>query len=127
MPVHSSTMLTKNPLLAVKLGYLDLFQSLRKLAPDHPQQAEVTPPFQVQVSLAFWRDEARRSYDLAAPTVEERIAGVRGLRDAGVPVVLRIDPLFPRSPLPLNGVAGARANLPLVMVCTRSSVTNSRY
>ena len=25
------------------------------------------------------------------------------MRDAGVPVVLRIDPLFPRSPLPVNG------------------------
>jgi hypothetical protein len=40
---------------------------------------------------------------LTAPTVEERIAGVRALRDAGLPVVLRIDPLFPRSPLPLTG------------------------
>ena len=51
------TMLTKNPLLPVKLGYLDLFQSLGRISPDHPKQAEVSPPFQVQVSLAFWRDE----------------------------------------------------------------------
>ena len=95
------TMLTKNPLLPVKLGYLDLFQSLGRLDPDRPKQ--VTPRFQVQVSLAFWRDEARRDYDLTAATVEDRIAGVRALRDAGIPVVLRIDPLFPRSPLPLDG------------------------
>lgn len=96
-------MLTKNPLLAVKLDYLDLFQSLGKLAPDHPKHGKVTPPFQVQVSLAFWRDEARLAYDVAAPSVEDRKAGVRALRDAGIPVVLRIDPLFPRSPLPLDG------------------------
>ena len=96
------TMLSKNPLLPVKLGYLDLFQSLGRLAPDNPKQAEVIPPFQVQVSLAFWREEARRAYDLTAPSVEDRKAGVRALRNAGIPVVLRVDPLFPRSPLPLD-------------------------
>jgi DNA repair photolyase len=95
------TLLTKNPLLPVRLGYLDLFQALGRLATDHPKQAGASPPFQVQVSLAFWRDEARRAYDVAAPSVEDRKAGVRALRDAGMPVVLRIDPLFPRSPLPL--------------------------
>jgi len=103
------TMLTKNPSLAVKLGYLDLFQSLGRLTPDHPEKANFAahgdPPFQVQVSLAFWRDEARRAYDVTAPGVEDRKEGVRALRDAGIPVVLRIDPLFPRSPLPLNGKA----------------------
>jgi len=97
------TMLTKNPLLPVKLGYLQLLQALGRITPDHPKQAQVTPPFQVQVSLAFWRDEARRAYDLTAPSVEDRKAGVRALREAGIPVVLRIDPLFPRSPLPLDG------------------------
>jgi len=49
--------------------------------------------------LAFWRDEARAAYERSAPRVEDRIEGVRALRAAGVPVVLRIDPLFPRSPL----------------------------
>jgi len=95
-------MLTKNPLLPVKLGYLDLFRSLGRIPPDHPKQAQVTTPFQVQVSLAFWRDEALRAYDVTAPSVEDRKAGVRALREAGIPVVLRIDPLFPRSPLPLE-------------------------
>jgi DNA repair photolyase len=97
------TMLTKNPLLPVRLGYLELFQALGRLATDHPKQAGDSPPFQAQVSLAFWREEARRAYDVAAPGVEDRKAGVRALREAGIPVVLRIDPLFPRSPLPLNG------------------------
>lgn len=96
-------MLTKNPLLPVQLGYVDLFQALGRLDTDHPMQAQATPPFQVQVSLAFWRDEARRAYDVAAPSIEDRKAGVRALRDAGIPVVLRIAPLFPRSPLPLDG------------------------
>jgi hypothetical protein len=59
------------------------------------------PGLQVQVSLAFWRDEARAAYDPCAPSVSERVEGVWALRQAGVPVVLRIDPLFPRSPLPL--------------------------
>ena len=95
------TMLTKNPLLPVKLGYLDLFQVLGQ--PAHPKQAQVTPQFQVQVSLAFWSEEARRAYDVTAPSIDDRKAGVRALRDAGIPVVLRIDPLFPRSPLPLDG------------------------
>jgi DNA repair photolyase len=39
-------------------------------------------------------------YDPGAPPVEERIAGLRALREAGIPLVLRIDPLFPHSPLP---------------------------
>ena len=99
------TLLTKNPLLPVELGYVGLFQSLGRLVPDHAKQAGASPPFQVQVSLAFWRDEARRAYDVAAPSVEDRKAGVRALRDARIPVVLRIDPLFPRSPLPLDGKA----------------------
>jgi len=57
---------------------------------------------QVQVSLAFWRDEARAAYDPCAPTVEERKEGIRALRAVGIPVILRIDPLFPRSPLPIQ-------------------------
>lgn len=103
------TMLTKNPLLAVKLGCLDLLQSLGKLTLDHPEEAKFAadgnPPLQVQVSLAFWREVPRRAYDVTASSVEDRKAGVRALRDAGIPVILRIDPLFPRSPLPLDGKA----------------------
>ncbi len=54
----------------------------------------------MEVSLAFWREEARCHYDPGAPSVEDRIAGLHALHTAGIPLVLRIDPLFPRSPLP---------------------------
>jgi len=98
----SVTILTKNPLLPVRLGYIDLFKKLADLPSDHPRAAAFQlgafPGFCVEVSLAFWREEARRAYDPGAPTVEERKAGIRALREAGIPVVLRIDPLFPRSP-----------------------------
>jgi hypothetical protein len=97
------TVLTKDPLRAVQLGCLDLFQALGSSVSGNQQQPAADPPFQVQVSLAFWRDAARRAYDVAAPSVAERKAGVQALRQAGIPVVLRIDPLLPRSPLPLPG------------------------
>ena len=97
------TVLTKNPLLAIRLGYVGLFQSLAKLPTRHPCRNEFArtgrPGLCVEVSLAFWRDEARAAYEPSAPSVKDRIEGVRALSGAGVPVVLRIDPLFPRSPL----------------------------
>jgi DNA repair photolyase len=98
------TILTKNPLLPVQQGYLDLFQALGALPNDHSRQSEFAkrqqPGFVTEVSLAFWREEARAHYDPGAPPVGHRIAGLRALHAAGVPLVLRIDPLFPRSPLP---------------------------
>lgn len=62
------------------------------------------PAVQVEVSLAFWREEAAVFWNPGAPTVANRIDGIRALRAAGIPVVLRIDPLFPRSPLPIEPV-----------------------
>ena len=53
----------------------------------------------MEVSLAFWRDDTRLAYDPGAPSVSDRLLGIRALREEGIPVVLRIDPLFPRSPL----------------------------
>ncbi len=82
----SVVVLTKNPALAVELGCAQLFRNLG-------------PAFCVEVSLAFWREEAMQAYDPGAPSVQSRIDGIRQLRRAGVPVVLRIDPLFPRLPL----------------------------
>jgi DNA repair photolyase len=102
----SVTILTKNPLMPVRLGYIDLFEKLVELPPDHPRASDFRqrgfPGFCVEVSLAFWREEARAEYDPGAPTVEERKEGLRALRRAGIPLVLRIDPLFPRSPLGAN-------------------------
>ena len=98
------TMLTKNPLLPIQDGYLDLFRELTMLPSDHPKYTDFReagrPAFQVEVSLAFWQESARGFYDPQAPTVRERVEGIQALREAGIPVVLRIDPLFPRSPLP---------------------------
>jgi hypothetical protein len=89
----SVTILTKNPSLAAREDYLAL---LRGLAEAPAGEVGV----QVEVSVAFWRETARVFWDPGAPAVSDRLAGIRALRAAGIPVVLRIDPLFPRSPLP---------------------------
>lgn len=81
----SILILTKAPQLAVELGCIDLFLKLNS------SQAG----FLIEVSLAFWREDARQVYDPGGPSIQDRIEGVRQLRQARVPVVLRIDPLFP--------------------------------
>jgi DNA repair photolyase len=95
--------LTKNPKRIVDLGYCDLLRQLGRLPDDHPRRDEFErtgrPAVLVEVSLAFWREDARRLYDPGAPSVDERVEGLRGLRDAGIALVLRIDPLFPGEPL----------------------------
>lgn len=100
------TILTKNPGLAATARYARLLASLATLPADHSAAAKWTstgaPAVQVEVSLAFWREEASSFWDPGAPSVAARIAGVRALSEAGIPVVLRLDPLFPRSPLPLR-------------------------
>ena len=100
------TILTKNPGLAARQDYARILAALGNPPADHPAagrwRTAGAPPVQVEVSLAFWREEASAFWDPGAPSVAERLAGVRALRKAGVPVVLRIDPLFPRSPLPLS-------------------------
>ena len=53
----------------------------------------------VECSLAFFNDDHRRLLDPAAPSVESRMEALRFLRKEGLPVFLRIDPLFPRDPL----------------------------
>ncbi|MCE5187312.1 MAG: hypothetical protein LLF76_14430 [Planctomycetaceae bacterium] len=89
------TILTKNPLFAARCDYLDLF---RRLA-DIPKPSDRHPGLTIEVSLAFLQEAARKVYDPAAPSVAERMEGIRLLHGAGIPVVLRIDPLFPRSPI----------------------------
>jgi len=95
--------LTKNPLLPVEQGYLELFREIGALPRGHPKAEEFErrnlPAFFVEVSLAFFREEPRSVYDPHAPSVEARKAAVQALANADIPVVLRIDPLFPRSPL----------------------------
>ncbi len=97
------TILTKNPLLAAQPDYLTLFQKLVTLPADHPKCEEFNrkklPGLVIEVSLAFWQEAASSTYDPCAPTVEQRVEGIRLLQRAGIPLVLRIDPLFPRSPI----------------------------
>jgi DNA repair photolyase len=105
----SVVILTKNPKMIVNLGYSDLLRQLGRLPQDHPRHDDFDgtgrPAVLVEVSLAFWREEARRLYDPQAPSVGDRTEGLYRLREAGVPLVLRIDPLFPR---PLLGNASRR-------------------
>ena len=81
------TFLTKNPILASEEPYVSLLKSLE--------------PCQVEVSLTFCDDVGRAFYDPYAPSVQSRLQGIQQLRAAGILVSLRIDPLFPREPLPM--------------------------
>ena len=100
------TIVTKNPALAARSDYAQILAVLGAIPSAHPfaerWQALDLPAVQVEVSLAFWRAEAAAFWDPGAPTVASRIAGIRASRAAGIPVVLRIDPLFPSSPLPVE-------------------------
>ena len=82
------TLLTKNPLPLASPGYLAPLRGLVRGA--------------VQVSLAFWDDARRRLFEPGAPSVRERLQGMRRLREEGICVELRMDPLFPREPLPAD-------------------------
>ena len=113
----SVVLLTKNPAIAAGAGYVELLKELSTLPQDHPRHDEFhkrnIPGLRVEVSLAFWRDEARQFYDPGAPSIESRIEAIRTFRQAGIPVVLRIDPLLPRDPLP-NGKPLSSFGLPNV-------------
>jgi len=80
------TLLTKNPLLVAQPEYVRLLHSLA--------------PCQVEVSLALADEKGRQSYEPCAPSIGSRLEGMRRLREADIPVSIRIDPLFPREPLP---------------------------
>ena len=80
-------LLTRNPSLACEPPYLAALQELGE-------------QFVMQVSLPVTDLEAWRRYEPATPSPQKRMEGVARLRAAGVEVSLRIDPLFPRDPLP---------------------------
>jgi DNA repair photolyase len=98
----SITLLTKNPGLAARPEYVAALKQLGEIGSGHPAHARLVagnqPLVQVEVSLAFWSEEAAAFYDPHAPSVRKRIEGLQALRSAGIPTVLRIDPLFVRSP-----------------------------
>jgi len=97
------TLLTKNPAMLMDDRYVRALNRLNDLPADHPRRAwfdaQGYPPLRVECSLAFLNDERRQLLDPAAPSVESRMAALRFLRKEGIPVFLRIDPLFPRDPL----------------------------
>ena len=89
------TVLTKSPLTAAQPEYIELFNELARPTAN----TNGHPGCVVEVSLAFLQETARQVFDPNAPSVPERMQGIRLLRQAGVPVVMRIDPLFPRNPI----------------------------
>jgi DNA repair photolyase len=97
------TLLTKNPAVLMDDRYVQVLHRLSELPPDHTRRpwfdAHGCPGLRVECSLAFFKDEHRRLLDPAAPSVESRMESLRFLQKAGLPVFLRIDPLFPRDPL----------------------------
>ncbi len=98
------TVLTKNPAILADQRYIQVLRQLNQLPTDHPRRAWFEenghPPLRVECSLAFHDDESRKLLDPAAPSVERRMTAIRFLRQQNIPVVVRIDPLFPRDPLP---------------------------
>lgn len=96
------TLLTKNPAVLMDNRYVQVLHRLGELPPDHPRRrwfdAKGCSPLRVECSLAFLGDEHRRLLDPAARSVESRMGALRLLRKEGLPVFLRIDPLFPRDP-----------------------------
>jgi hypothetical protein len=95
--------LTKNPAALMDDRYIQALHRLNCLPADHPRQdwfeEKGFSPLQLEISLAFFNDAHRRLLDPAAPSVESRMEAIRLLRQHGLPVFLRIDPLFPRDPL----------------------------
>ena len=97
------TLLTKNPAMLLDPRYVCVLQRLNVLASDHPRASWFNSrghqPLRIEISLAFYADEHRQLLDPAAPSVASRMEAIRLLLEAGLPVHVRIDPLFPRDPL----------------------------
>ena len=98
------TILTKNPAVLVEPEYLKALKSLGTLPADHLRKdlfnSKNVPALRVEISLAFWDEDNAKFYDPFAPAVAQRTAAIKTLRQNDIPVVLRIDPLLPRNPLP---------------------------
>jgi DNA repair photolyase len=100
------TILTKNPAMLLQPAYCDALLALSRLDRTHPRYGYFRDhdlkPLWLEVSLAFWNDKSREILEPGAPSVADRLEAVARLQQSGVPTALRIDPLFPRDPLP-NG------------------------
>ena len=105
------TVLTKNPAALMDERYLGVLHALNRLGRARLNKSAGCPPLRVECSLAFGSEASRKLLDPGAPSVESRMKAIRFLRDAGIPVSVRVDPLFPRNPLP-GGKAMADFDLP---------------
>ena len=79
----SLVILTKNPVMLCQKEYLSTLSS--------PE----IKPLTVQITCAFWRDEARAFYEPQAPNIANRLNALKTLAEKGIEVELRIDPLLP--------------------------------
>ena len=97
------TLLTKNPAMLMDDRYVGVLRRLNELSADHPRrawfEAQGYTALRLECSLAFYNDEHRRLLDPAAPSIESRMEALRFLRREGIPLFVRVDPLFPREPL----------------------------
>ena len=100
----SITILTKNPAVLAEPQYLKALKSLASLPAGHQRKdlfnSKAIPALRVEISLAFADDDSAEFYDPGAPAVAQRVAAIKTLRQNNISVVLRIDPLLPRNPLP---------------------------
>ena len=80
------TILTKNPARLCLLKYIEALQALLNV--------------QVEVSCSFFQKQFKEQFEPGAPSIESRLSAIRQLRKHNISVALRIDPIFPRDPLP---------------------------
>ena len=98
------TILTKNPTILTEPAYLKTLASIMNLSETNSCKERFTskslPALRVEVSVAFQKEFNASFYDPGAPSIASRLSAIKTLRENGIPVVLRIDPLLPRNPLP---------------------------
>lgn len=88
-------MLTRNPARLLRPEYLESLE---------PLQDKIT----IQVSLPILNPQAGRIYEPNVPPASERLQVIEQLRAEGIKVSIRIDPLYPREPLPARFFSGKR-------------------
>jgi DNA repair photolyase len=80
------TFLTKNPAMLCSDEYLEVIRDLSG--------------FHIEVTCPFFNDEVRQFFEPNAPSVDNRLQAIAKLRHNHIDVAIRIDPIFPRNPLP---------------------------
>ena len=80
------TFLTKNPAMLCSDEYLEVVRDLSD--------------FRIEVTCPFFNDDVRQIFEPNAPSIEQRLHAIAKLRRNDIDVAIRIDPIFPRNPLP---------------------------